>query len=649
MKPKLPCLTLTLIVLTVLLSAASSLLGNAIELPATLKPLAPILFLSVALVLCIIAIWQYFRQKQTNTQVRGDENPITSYQHHLDSDRRAFLGWLNTHYAKRWKQLLEGAEVIIPGLLLKSFDQGIEQERPQPVGTTIVQVYDMKETRGDFLILGAPGAGKSTLLLILAVALRTRAEQDPLSPMPIIVSLSSWSKKTRSFEEWFVEETSQRYNMPSKLIERWLHVGQLLPLLDGLDEVPSSTYDACIQAINTFRKNSTSFIPLVVCSRSRVEFEQSPRLPLHNVVIILPLEDLQIREYCKAAGIGWVLHNNPELRELVKLPLMLHILTLAYQNTSARIAPQKETPEKLRQEIFDRYLQHVLAQRQRSSSWSTTQTKHWLAWIARYAQKDNMSVFSLENFTPTWLPETQRAPYRWIVRLIFIAAFALVNGLFAYQFSHEYILFVQPPHCPPNPYGYCPPNWWTDDIVGNLFKFLIDWLARTPVGMVCCVIIGALFGLSLTKEVDLSNLRRANTFTRLWEGKSWSWKDLRKKNWEDWKDLTKKVGELILMYVFFFSIFFFVGFVLGTFFNGSLTSHFIIGLLIAAFLWIMPSLMIYFASLTLRFLFWSSECLPWNIVAYLDECVLYTLLYKENNQYRFIHNLFRDYLASHEE
>jgi hypothetical protein len=48
----------------------------------------------------------------------------------------------------------------------------------------------------------------------------------------------------------------------------------------------------------------------------------------------------------------------------------------------------------------------------------------------------------------------------------------------------------------------------------------------------------------------------------------------------------------------------------------------------------------------LRFLLWRSGTLPWRVVPLLDEAAQRILLRKVGGGYRFIHDLFRDYLAT---
>jgi len=137
-----------------------------------------------------------------------------------------------------------------------------QTQRLLPPGTSIAQVYD--EAGHELLMLGAPGAGKSTLLLTLALELLQRAEQESSHPLPVILPLSSWAVGRPPFEVWLCEQLSQRYKVPLWIGAQWVREDQILPLLDGLDELEESARLACITAINAY--HSEHLMPLVVCS-----------------------------------------------------------------------------------------------------------------------------------------------------------------------------------------------------------------------------------------------------------------------------------------------------------------------------------------------------------------------------------------------
>ena len=121
-------------------------------------------------------------------------------------------------------------------------------------GTPLIDVFDRLDRA--LLVLGAPGAGKTTLLLMLARDLLQRAAHDPEQPIPVVFPLSSWAARRRPLSRhWLVDELQQRYDVPRKISQAWVDADQVLPLLDGLDEVQAEHRAACADAINTFRQD----------------------------------------------------------------------------------------------------------------------------------------------------------------------------------------------------------------------------------------------------------------------------------------------------------------------------------------------------------------------------------------------------------
>src|SRR5207302_3727676 len=142
----------------------------------------------------------------------------------------------------------------------------------------------------------------------------------------------------------------------------WVENGQILPLLDGLDEVAPSARGLCIDAINTYRRDH--LVPLVVCSRTSEYFSQEHRLVLQNAVVVQPLTTEQVDDYLVATGpalteVRSVLQKNQELRELAASPLMLNVLTLAYRDSSAGALPTSGSIEEQQHQVFASYVQRM--------------------------------------------------------------------------------------------------------------------------------------------------------------------------------------------------------------------------------------------------------------------------------------------------
>src|SRR5947209_4292026 len=89
-----------------------------------------------------------------------------------------------------------------------------------------------------------------------------------MQPLPVVFPLSSWSQQRLPLDEWIVEQLcSPLYHIPRGQSRQWVQTQQILPLLDGLDEMEEAARPACIRAISEYR-GAFPLCPLVVCSRS---------------------------------------------------------------------------------------------------------------------------------------------------------------------------------------------------------------------------------------------------------------------------------------------------------------------------------------------------------------------------------------------
>jgi DNA polymerase III delta prime subunit len=298
-------------------------------------------------------------------------------------------------------------------------------KQPLPAGTRITEVYD--ESGGSLLILGEPGSGKTTLLLELARDFLDRARLHETHPIPVIFNLSSWAVKRQPLVAWVLEELNLKYQVPLKLGQSWMRDDQILPLLDGLDEVPSTDRPACVEAINTYRQDH-GFLPLVVCSRSADYLALSKQVLLHSAVTIQPLTSQQIEMYLSSAGeqlaaVRAALHGDPVLQELATTPLMLNVLTLTYQGTSLDQVGTGESPEVRQQQVFSAYVERMQERRGGQTRYSQKQTMQWLGWLARQLSEHHQTEFYLERMQPDWLAKG------WILRLYFCMSSGLLGAL----------------------------------------------------------------------------------------------------------------------------------------------------------------------------------------------------------------------------
>ncbi|NTW03258.1 MAG: NACHT domain-containing protein [Oscillochloris sp.] len=275
-----------------------------------------------------------------------------------------------------------------------------------PPGTSIAQAY--AQTNRRLLILGAPGAGKTTLLLDLARHLLDEARRDETRPIPVIFNLSSWAQRRLPLEQWFVQELRDQYGLSKRFAQQWLKENIVLPLLDGLDEVAEPQRADCVAAINSFMQEHGAE-GIVVCSRAADYQAIGAKLSLDAAVQVQPLDDTQIDQYLAwaggpLAGVKAVIEQDNELRELVRAPLMLNILSLAYQGECAEDLLGLEAAAQ-RRRLFDSYVQRMFDRPARSDPhrYTRAQTMRWLCWLAQSLSHDKQTIFQIELMQPWWL------------------------------------------------------------------------------------------------------------------------------------------------------------------------------------------------------------------------------------------------------
>ncbi len=303
-------------------------------------------------------------------------------------------------------------------------------DTPLPLGTHITRVYD--ESEGTLLIMGDPGAGKTTVLLQLVSDLLLRAQVNGRHPIPVVFSLASWTNNV-PLGDWMVNELANRYEVPRRLGQTWLKNGELLPLLDGLDEVEQEQRVACAQAINQFRQRYLT-LPTVVTCRIKDYEALATRLNLAQAIVLQPLSLEQIDQYLgsmgpRLAGLRAALQTDGTLRELAESPLMLSMMTLAYYRMPENVALSLGNRKMGRTLLFDVYVERMVRYRGGESIYEPEQTVQWLGWLAQKMTQFNQTIFFLENLQPNWLPREQQRHFTDAVRYRLAGLFVLIGLL----------------------------------------------------------------------------------------------------------------------------------------------------------------------------------------------------------------------------
>lgn len=478
-----------------------------------------------------------------------------------------------------------------------------------PSGTDIADLfYDMGDGRS-LLILGDKGAGKTISMLKITDKLIARAEQDLSQLIPVVFNLSSWITERSDIYEWLVQELKSSYQTDKTLAEKWIKDKQLVLLLDGLDEVKYEHRLQCINALNKFIQDYGG-TEIVICCRIEDYDIFWGLLKLQKAIEILPLTIEKIYQYFNKAGqqleaVNTVLQQDSTLLELAKSPLMLNIMSRAYERLSVAELPRQGSIEKRRQDLFNAYIKRMFSRRNNSKRYSDEITKNWLIWLAQRMMQESQTVFLIERIQPSWLPNLlTKFIYSLEVAVIYGLAYGLCLGLGA-GWSGGLIIGLAVGGIFGFAFGLS--AWLT--VVGG-----IDWIVSVIVNAIVNVIDRLMGRESIKNNPDIVTTTIPNQEIK---------ETIR--NAFFWGLLSAFVGGIIsqILQPQFFLIGVLFGFVYGATTQGRFAiQHF-----------------------SLRVVLFLSHKIPWNYAEFLNYATERIFLQKVGGGYIFIHRLLQEHFA----
>ncbi|NRQ37681.1 hypothetical protein HII36_38510 [Nonomuraea sp. NN258] len=124
----------------------------------------------------------------------------------------------------------------------------------------ITQAY-LRLPHGQLVVLGGPGAGKSVLAVLLTLDLLELRESRPIDergPVPVLISIASWNPEVEHLEVFLTRKLSeehQRLRRPEgeqpSLAAALVADRRILPVLDGLDELPQVSHRQAVRRRRT--------------------------------------------------------------------------------------------------------------------------------------------------------------------------------------------------------------------------------------------------------------------------------------------------------------------------------------------------------------------------------------------------------------
>ncbi|MFE0459836.1 NACHT domain-containing protein [Kitasatospora sp. NPDC058965] len=150
------------------------------------------------------------------------------------------------------------------------------------------------------VLLGEAGCGKTSAAVLLLHGLLQR--RQPGQPVPVLLSLGSWDPETEHLSQWLARRLAEEYLRldPGGLrkTEKLLDAGLVLPVLDGLDEIPEPRRATALAKLNQALADRD---PIVLTCRGKEYRDLAAEALGHATVVeARPLEREAVRSYLLA-------------------------------------------------------------------------------------------------------------------------------------------------------------------------------------------------------------------------------------------------------------------------------------------------------------------------------------------------------------
>ncbi|WAZ23092.1 NACHT domain-containing protein [Streptomyces cinnabarinus] len=336
---------------------------------------------------------------------------------------------------------------------------------------------------GRLVVLGAPGAGKSALVLRLArVRLKDRA---PGAPVPVLLPIASWNPTEEDLWIWAARRLSAQHPgclRTPQLAHDLITTGRVLPILDGLDELPEATRP---KALSRLRRSLNEPARLVLTCRFE-EYEGAVAeaqtvLPAAAVVRLDPLAVADLDAYLprtalrtdpsETAATKWTpvlkrladpTDRAPEvltLRTVLSTPLMVSLARFGYSETRADPGELLSNPDFRERMVMERHLFDAFLSAAYEDSGE--RARKWVGYLAAHLRRRG------EQDIAWWrLGEVVPWSVRWLGTGLSVGVAAVAVGLTSYD------------HPPWRDYIPVPP--WAAVLLLGSTAALFDWAVASP-------------------------------------------------------------------------------------------------------------------------------------------------------------------------
>ncbi|GAA0435770.1 NACHT domain-containing protein [Acrocarpospora corrugata] len=285
------------------------------------------------------------------------------------------------------------------------------------------------------VVLGGPGTGKTTLAVQLVLELlRTR---QPEEPVPVLVSAARWDDRTcPQLQDWLAASLAMDYpalraeglgpDIPETLVAR----GEVLPVIDGLDELPAHARADMLAGLNRSMYDTDQLI--LTCRTA--QFAESVReisdvLTATAVIEPQPMTPAAAADYLTAC-LPPVPHARwprvlealragtvPALSEVTSTSLGLWLVRATYIAPRANPTPLLElgrgSAAELHDHLCDQLIPALISARPPAEAhpfrpqhaWSAEQVGRWLTYLSQQLTRSvedprDMAWWHLARHTP---------------------------------------------------------------------------------------------------------------------------------------------------------------------------------------------------------------------------------------------------------
>jgi len=276
---------------------------------------------------------------------------------------------------------------------------------------------------GRLVVLGEPGAGKTMLMVRLVLDLLGRRTNG--GPVPFLAPVASWDATTQDLRDWLSAQL--RTDHPALASppltgpemtqgDALLAAGRILPILDGLDEIPEQLRGPAISRINDALRLGEQVV--VTCRtqhyRDAVRPEDGVEVTLRAAaaVQLCPLDADTVRSYvCDDAGgpvakARWapvlaLLGTEAPAGQALTTPLMVGLARTIYNPRPGELAGELRNPDELcnpaladrtavESLLFDAFIPAAYRLGPMTDGrrrWSAQKAEPWLIFLARFLER----------------------------------------------------------------------------------------------------------------------------------------------------------------------------------------------------------------------------------------------------------------------